>query len=75
MFSSGVQVCGMAGGMAEMGMGLSMLLPGCVVGFADVRRRHHGRKERDREEGMEAERRDQAAFETLQQALATAQPP
>ena len=34
-----------------------------------------GRKERDREEGMEAERRDQAAFEALQQALATAQPP
>ena len=72
--SSGVQVCGMAGGMAGMGMS-RVLLPGDVVGFADIRRKQLGRKERDREEGMEAERRDRAAFEALQQALATAQPP
>jgi chemotaxis protein histidine kinase CheA len=74
MLSSGVQVCGMAGGMAGMGMS-RVLLPGDVVGFADIRRKQLGRKERDREEGMEAERRDRAAFEALQQALATAQPP
>ena len=72
--SSGLQVCGMAGGMAGMGMS-RVLLPGDVVGFADNCRKQLGRKERDREEGMEAERRDRAAFEALQQALATAQPP
>jgi chemotaxis protein histidine kinase CheA len=72
--SSGLQVCGMAGGLAGMGMS-RVLLPGDVVGFADIRRKQLGRKERDREEGMEAERRDRAAFEALQQALATAQPP
>jgi len=75
MLSSGLQVCGMAGGMAGMGKGPRMLLPGDEVGFGDIRRKQHGRKERDREEGMEAARRDRAAFEELQQALATAQPP
>ena len=75
MLSSGVQVCGMAGGMAGMGKGPRVLLPGDQVGFADIRRKQLGRKERDREEGMEAARRDRAAFEALQQALATAQPP
>ena len=74
MHSSGVQACGMAGGMTGTGKGPRVLLPGSVVGFADIRRKQHGRKERDREEGMEAERRDRAAFEALQQALATAQP-
>lgn len=75
MLSSGLQVCGMAGGMAGMGKGPRVLLPGDEVGFGDIRRKQHGRKERDREEGMEAARRDRAAFEELQQALATAQPP
>ena len=75
MHSSGVQACGMAGGMTGKGKGPRVLLPGSVVGFAEIRRKQHGRKERDREEGMEAERRDRYAFEALQQALATAQPP
>ena len=73
--STGVQVCGMAGGVAWTGKGSRVLLPGDVVGFADIRRMQHGRVERDREEALEAERRDRAAFEALRQALATAQPP
>ena len=72
--STGVQVCGMAGGVAWPGKGSRVLLPGVVVGFADIRRMQHPRVERDREEGMEAERRDRAAFEALQHALAAAEP-
>ena len=72
--STGVQVCGMAGGVAWTGKGSRVLLPGVVVGFADIRRMQHPRVERDREEGMEAERRDRAAFEALQHALAAAEP-
>ena len=72
--STGVQVCGMAGGVAWTGKGSRVLLPGVVVGFAAIRRMQHPRVERDREEGMEAERRDRAAFEALQHALAAAEP-